>query len=218
LQNLTASLNDSKWSGTGGRILAPEDFKPPRWLAVDGPYGFGAMLCAHFDLGEQAMELDRAPYGTNMALKRAMFEKYGGFRTDLGPRPGSEMRNEDTEFARRLFAGGERLRYEPAAIVRHAVPEKRVNKEFLLDWEFEYGKGKMREAGRKPEIHGIPRYWFSIPKGVAKILLLTLRWLAAVNPQRRFFLKASVWYMAGEVTETFAQARRNDSPTVAAIS
>ena len=48
----------------------------------------------------------------NMAFRKSMFEKYGGFCTDLGPRPGSEMRNEDIEFVNRLFAAGERLWYD----------------------------------------------------------------------------------------------------------
>jgi GT2 family glycosyltransferase len=139
-----------------------------------------------------------------------MFEKYGGFRTDMGPRPGSEMRNEDTEFCRRLFAAGERLRYEPSAVVRHAVPENRVNKEFFLRWRFDYGRGKMREVGKRPDIWGIPRYYFSIPKGISKTLFLALQWLLAINPQRRFFLKSSVWYMSGEVVEVYRQSRRRE--------
>lgn len=49
------------------------------------------------------------------------------FRTDLGPCPEREIPcpNEDTEFGRQLMAVGERLRYEPSAVVYHRVPEKR---------------------------------------------------------------------------------------------
>lgn len=53
-----------------------------------------------------------------MASKsNCVFVKYGGFRTDLGPRPGSESgKSEDNEFGRRVLSAGERVRYEPSAI------------------------------------------------------------------------------------------------------
>ncbi len=110
LQNLTAALLSGEWAGAGGRILLDRNFSPPRWLALDGPWNMGGML-AGFDLGDNACELHEAPYGANMAFRRRMFEKYGLFRTDLGPSPNREIPrpNEDTEFGRRLIAAEERL-------------------------------------------------------------------------------------------------------------
>ena len=72
LQNLTSPLQNTDWAGSGGRILPGRPFSPPRWLAVSGPYAMGGVLCAHFDLGDEAKELDRPPYGTNMAIRKSM--------------------------------------------------------------------------------------------------------------------------------------------------
>ena len=69
------------------------------------------------------------------------------FRTDLGPRPRSEIRNEDTEFGSRLLAGGERLWYELSAVVYHSVPEHRVQKKYLLAWWFDKARVDIREHG-----------------------------------------------------------------------
>ena len=129
LQNLTAGLHDGKWAGAGGRILPDRTFSPPRWLLVNGPYALAPL--ALFDLGPQARPLSEPPFGTNMAFRRDVFEQYGGFRTDLGPQPGSKIRNEDTEFGHRLIAASERLRYEPSAVVHHAVSESRLQKEYV---------------------------------------------------------------------------------------
>ncbi len=210
LQNLTASLHSGEWAGSGGRTLPAEVFIPPRWLALDGPYSLGSMLYAHFDLGDDSRELDRAPYGANMAFRKEMFKEYGGFRTDLGPGPSRDIPrfNEDTEFGRRLIAAGERLRYEPSAVAYHVVPRDRINKKYFLTCRFDYGRSSIREVGRRPDILGIPRYYFSIPKGVAKILLVTLQWMLALNPQRRFFLKGLVWYLTGQIVEIYRQSRR----------
>ncbi len=83
LQNLTASLRDGRWAGAGGRILPTMDFEPPHWLTLGGEMDLGGTL-ALFDLGEVSCELKRAPFGTNMAFRKNMFEKYGIFRVDLG--------------------------------------------------------------------------------------------------------------------------------------
>jgi glycosyltransferase involved in cell wall biosynthesis len=135
LQNLTAPLHDGDLAGAGGRILLEWNCSPPHWLKADTRYALAPL--AAFDLGAAAGELTEPPFGTNMAFRKEMFEKYGGFRTDLGPRPGGEIRNEDTEFGSRLLAAGERLRYQASAIVYHPVAENRMQKDYFLTWWYD---------------------------------------------------------------------------------
>ncbi len=209
LRNLTQALDDGKWAGAGGRTLLAEPFSPPRWLALKGPYSMGGVLAAQFDLGEEACELDRPPFGANMAFQKKMFEKYGGFRTDLGPspNPGIPRPNEDTEFGRRLVAAGQRLRYEPSAVAYHPVPKQRIEKQYFLTWWFDYGRAAILEVGRRPDIWGIPRRYFTIGKTSATLAARALRWMATLDPQRRFFLKCRVWATAGQIVEVNRQWR-----------
>ncbi len=81
---------------------------------------------ATFDLDHEAGNLTEAPFGANMAFRREVFELLGGFRTDLGRSGTHLLSNEDTEFGRRLFAHGLRLRYEPSAVTYHPVAENRL--------------------------------------------------------------------------------------------
>ena len=208
LQNLTAHLHNGEWAGAGGRIVPAHAFAAPPWLPLVGPNNMGGML-ALFDLGDQACALDQPPFGTNMAFQKWVFEKYGGFRTDLGPSPGSEIRSEDTEFGRRVLAAGERMWYEPSAVVYHAVPENRLTKKYFLTWWFDFGRAKIRELGRRPDIRGIPRSYFSIPKLMGIALLKALQWMVIVDPQRRFFSQAFVWHFAGQIVEIYRQPRRD---------
>jgi len=206
LRNLTTALHDKEWAGVGGRTLMAHSFSPPPWLALR-ERNLG-ILCATFDLGDKPCELDIAPYGANMAFRRVMFEKYGGFRTDLGPRPGSEIRNEDTEFGRRLMSAGERLGYEPAAIVYHPVPENRVQKSFFLDWWFDYGRAAVREWQPRPDVWGIPRPYLNILKlGTVEMASRMWQWIRAVDPAERFFCKCWVWMAAGEISELYHLVR-----------
>jgi glycosyltransferase involved in cell wall biosynthesis len=203
LQNLTTPIADSQWAGAGGRILPERGFSRPRWMLLQGDHSLGPALAAVFDLGGQPGELSRPPYGTNMAFRKSMFEKYGGFRTDMGPRPGSEIRGEDVEFGRRLLAAGECLYYAPSAVVYHAVPENRLRKEFFLDYWFAYGRTQVRERGRLPGKWGIPRYYFS----AAMLGMHTLRWLRTWHRGHRFFYKCQVWMAAGKLVENYWQSR-----------
>jgi glycosyltransferase involved in cell wall biosynthesis len=203
LQNLTAPIEDSQWAGAGGRIRPERDFSPPGWMLLQGDHSLGPALAAVFDLGGEPGELSRPPYGTNMAFRKSMFEKYGGFRTDMGPRPGSEIRGEDIEFGRRLLVAGERLCYAPSAVVYHAVPEDRLRKEFFLAYWFAYGRTQVRERGSRPGKWGIPRYYFS----TAMLGIHTMRWIRTWHPGERFFNKCQVWMAAGKLVENYWQSR-----------
>jgi glycosyltransferase involved in cell wall biosynthesis len=219
LQNLTAALHDSEWAGVGGRTTPPQTFSRPRWLALDERHALAPL--GMFDYGPGARELTEAPIGNNMAYRKEMFEKYGGFRVDLGPRPGDEIRNEDTEFGCRLLAAGERLRYEPFAIVYHPVLENRLRQSYYLTWYFDYGRARVREWECGPHILGIPRRWFTLLRFIGIVLPgVILRWMVTLNPQRRFFRKRWVWATAGQILEIHRQCynARGREPSPKAVT
>ena len=210
LDHLTAPLHSGEWAGSGGRTIPTQTFIPPDWLAADGPYSMMGILYAHFDLGDKPCELDRAPYGTNMAFRKQMFATYGFFRTDLGPSSNKEIPrpNEDCEFGRRLMAAGERLRYVPSAVVYHPPPENRIQKAYFLTWWFDYGRAMVREWGRGPAVLGIPRPYLNILKLATTTMAQRIRrWMLALDPQRRFYYKCRVWVTAGQIKEYYRLAR-----------
>jgi hypothetical protein len=136
-----------------------------------------------------------------MAFRKEMFDKYGLFRTDLGTSAARDIppHSEDTELGRRPIAGGEQLRYEPAAIVYHPVSEKRINKDYFLKRKFDLGHADIRVLGIRPStrwfVAGIPLYLF---RGLAK---WTAHWMFATEPSRRFPHKVTKWEKAGEIVE-----------------
>jgi glycosyltransferase involved in cell wall biosynthesis len=206
LQNLTASLRDGKWAGAGGRIRPPVGFQPPPWITLGGEMDLGGPL-ALFDLGDVSGELQRAPYGTNMAFRRSMFEKHGAFRVDLGRCGKSLLSGEDTEFGNRLISAAQRLRYEPSAVVYHPVPKERLSKKYFRSWWFAYGRTRIVERGIRPAVLGIPREliglfnlaWYFLP-------VRTLQWLLTVETQPRFYKKCQVWLTVGEMVQNYHEA------------
>jgi len=201
LRNLTVALDDTQWAGAGGRILPEWSVPPPAWLPLQEWYGKAPLVI--FDLGPEAGPLTELPIGTNMAFRKEIFEKYGGFRTDLGPCPGSEIRGEDSEFSSRILAAGERLRYEPSAVVHHSVSADRVQRGYFLRWWFARARSVIMASARPTEwcVAGIPLYLFR------KLVTGSLRWMIAVGPSRRFSRKLAVWFLVGQIAESYRQSR-----------
>ena len=197
LHNLTAGLSGTEWAGTGGRILPVVAFTPPPWLDTSGRYALAPL--AMFDLGLDPGELHESPFGTNMAFRREVFSKYGDFRTDLGPQPGSQIRNEDTEFGTRVLRAGERLWYEPSAVVFHSVPGKRVCREYFLAWWFDKARADIREQGIPQDarwyLAGVPLYLYR------RLCVWTLKWIFGLGIKRRFSCKLKAWSAVGLIKE-----------------
>lgn len=198
---LTRPLHDRVWAGVGGRISAPPDFQPPSWMALDGPYAMVGVL-ALFDRGPKGVELHEPPYGTNMAFRKEVFEKHGGFRTDLGPRPGTELRGEDTEFGRRILAAGERLWYEPSAIIHHPVPRNRLKQGYFLEFLFDHGRAMIRETfGGRPIWLFPSRYFKLLNIAFFRLPRRILHWFLSIERRQRFHRKAMVWMTFGQLVE-----------------
>jgi glycosyltransferase involved in cell wall biosynthesis len=201
LHHLTALFLNGPWTGAGGRILPESSFIAPRWMETTGRYALAPL--AFFDLGTEACELHEEPFGTNMAFRREMFLKYGDFRTDLGPQPGSAIRNEDTEFGSRLISAGERLWYEPSAVVYHSVPRERVQREYFLTWWFDKARAEVRQDGipskARRTVAGVPLVF------LRSLAVWTVRWVCSFHPGRRFSCKLNMWKAAGRIRECFRQ-------------
>ncbi len=204
LEKLIEPFDNPCWIGVGGRIVPPKDFAPPAWLVLNGPYAMGGVL-ALFDKGSAGAELMEPPFGTNMAFRRDVFEKYGSFRTDIGPCPGSEIRGEDIEFGLRVLEGGGRLWYEPSAIVHHAVPENRLRKAYFLRFLFDHGRSSIRQKDWRVPVGFIPRPYLTIPKiALSELSRRTVAWLISIDPPRRFQRKCMVWASLGKLSELFS--------------
>jgi glucosyl-dolichyl phosphate glucuronosyltransferase len=208
LSNLTRNLIHGEWSGVGGRILPEAGFVPPAWMETKGLYALAPL--AVFDRGSEGAELTESPFGTNMAFRRSMFSKHGGFRTDLGPQPGRGIRhNEDSEFGSRLLAAGERFWYEPSAVVYHSVSRERLRKEHFLSWWFDKSRADIRQDGvpndTKIYIAGVPAYV------LRRLIIWSIRWLSSFDPARRFTCKLNVWKLAGIIQECRLHSKSRSS-------
>ena len=198
LRALLAEFDSPDCAGVGGQIVPVWPAPPPRWYSASGPYALlPAVVRYQF---ESSGPVIKPPYGANMAYRHEMFERYGLFRTDIGPRAGEMIRGEDSEFGLRVLAGGERVVYAPRAMVYHPVEPERMTLRYFERYYYGEGRMEMRVFPLPPGTVrwlGIPRYYY---RGLVEHLL---RWWTSLNPQARAFHRLSSWRLLGNMAEAW---------------
>jgi GT2 family glycosyltransferase len=79
--------------------------------------------------------------GANMAVRRELLAKVGGFNEELGP--GRSGISEDVEFAQRVLRSGGRIGYEHRAAVYHEVDWSRLTEEFFRLRHEQQGRSRL---------------------------------------------------------------------------
>ena len=173
----------------GGPVAPMWEAPPPRWFDQQRSELWGTL--AILDYGPAPFvfeERQRVPLGVNMAVRRQLVNRVGGFHPELGRRGKSLLGQEQAEFFARAHAAGVRGLYVPGMKVRHYVPAARMTLHYFLRWWFWKGISRARvdaihgrtELGLQlrdvPHIAGVPRYvWGQMPRSLAKSLLALVR-------------------------------------------
>jgi glycosyltransferase involved in cell wall biosynthesis len=200
LHELVRTFREFDCMGVGGRsVPAWGGLIRPDWLITEGPYHLVPSPILDFDQGDEAKELQIAPWGLNMAFRRSAFDKYGLFRTDLGPCGTGRILGEDIEFGGRLLRCGEKIIYSPTAVVFHPVEQQRITKNYFLQYYFNsLGRAHIRQE-RWPAnavlYFGVPRYIFR------RFLTNCVSWFFAFDKKRRFYYKTRLYSVLGQIAE-----------------
>jgi glycosyltransferase involved in cell wall biosynthesis len=166
LDAIRAAMDDPATALVGGPVAPRWETNAPRWLgaAVDS-YGRLAAPLALLNYGPTTVDLGpRTVLGANLAVRRDVLVRLGGFATHLGKLRGTLLSGEDHELCRRVQAAGFQARYCPGARVRHWVPASRMRLGYYLSWFFWSGITNAAleadEAARGRALLGVPLYLF----------------------------------------------------------
>jgi len=167
LRELLTPVLAGRSDAAGGRVILDPDVRRPPWFDDDALGGY----LAAFDLASDERDLgaDEFVVTSNAAFATERLRASGGFRADLGPRPGNPMVNDDVLLTRNFVAAGGRVRYAPAAVVVHELPADRLRPAYLLRRAYAQGRSDWRldaDMLAPRRLHGarVPLEW-----GVAEL-------------------------------------------------
>ena len=164
LDAIRRAIADPDIALVGGPVAPRWERTPPRWLRrateqykrLTAPLGLA-------DYGTTCIELGpRTALGGNLAIRRDVFARVGGFAAHLGKVRGTLLSGEDHDLCRRVQAAGLRTVYDPGIRVRHWVQADRMRVRYQLSWFFWSGitHAELDAADPQPgrRLAGIPLY------------------------------------------------------------
>ena len=167
-----------------GRILPDWDGTEPRWVHDTGPYRIYPLPVPRYDEGDRPRQITTQgplPGGGNLSLRRQVFDRAGGFSTDLGPHGHDLAGGEDSDFVRRCLSAGERIHYVPDIVQYHYVDSQRLHFSYLLHKSFQRSRSSVRT--KSAESRSVPLYMWRKTATYFALALISVSW-----PRTRFYL------------------------------
>ena len=143
--SLADECNDHEIGVYGGRVIPmwQDDF--PTWLSLEQPYGADQKVFGAHSYGdvEQSYPFNtefgvaETPSGTNVFIRKEIFENCGNFRTDLGPSAaGGFGLLDDYEFFEYLSTLKIPMLYVPELMVYHPINPSMMTIQNIRRWYY----------------------------------------------------------------------------------
>ena len=195
---------------TGGPVRPIWGGERPDWLDERGNLG-GTIAVKDHGPGSFVFEEQRkTPLGVNMAVRRRLVERIGGFRPDLGRNGRSLLGQEQAEFFYRSREVGARGLYVPDMVLDHVVPASRLTRSYFRRWWYWKGISHARvhrmhgstelgvDTRTVPRLFGVPRFVFG--NTVRSVRGWARAWVER-DPRRRAERWLAICYYAGYCRE-----------------
>lgn len=166
-----AGLEKYRADACGGYIAPIWEAPPPDWL-TERFYGFLAVRVDRSD-DYDITSPSQAPFGANMAFRREVFEKVGGFDTSRGRKGNVLASGEDGELFERILSAGFRAVFLGQSRVHHKVESFRLTKRYFRRWRFQTSQNiaQSKDMTGERRLLNIPLYVFpQFLRAVARML------------------------------------------------
>ena len=140
LERLIDAYRDDAVVGVGGAVESRWVSGRPTWFPTEFDWVVG---CSYRGLPKQTTPVRNA-IGANMSFRRRVFDSVGGFRSGIGRVGTRPVGCEETELSLRVHERWPEaaIVYEPAARVRHTVPESRASWRYFVSRCYAEGLSK----------------------------------------------------------------------------
>ena len=140
LRNIVEEFRNPDVVGVGGVIHPIWEDGRPFWFPEEMNWIVG---CSYKGLPEKKTFV-RNPIGCNMAFRKEILEKVGGFRPDIGRFRNTLLAGEEPELSMRILdnISNSKILHTPSAVVYHKVKKKRLGLKHLFLRSFYEGISK----------------------------------------------------------------------------
>jgi glucosyl-dolichyl phosphate glucuronosyltransferase len=195
IANLNNSFRDHKdVMAVGGKIIPQYEEAEPNWMS---PYLLP--LVAAQDLGNKTRPFNKRkfPIGANMAFRKQAFDQYGLFNTNLGRKGTGLEGGEEKDFFLRMQAGKEIILYIPDVLVKHIIPPKRVQLNYIRGLGRGVGSSERTRIQETGGMAPVIKIMDELLKSVGSILLF-FGYLLTGKPAAGWMLvKFRMWVIKG---------------------
>ncbi|WP_111325440.1 glycosyltransferase family 2 protein [Thermosporothrix hazakensis] len=223
LAQLIEGFTDPTVAATGGSILPLWPGQTPRWFPEEFYWVVG---CTYRGMPEQNT-IVRNVIGANMAFRKEVLKRSGGFRSHIGRIGTLPLGCEETELCIRVQQQqpGMRCLYQPEARVYHRVPQSRIAWKYFVQRCFAEGISKAmiaRFVGQHASLATEQSYTFRLLLGIVPALLIrSLLHCEQVSLQKALTILAGIGaavtgYLYGSMPEPMLlpyQQRGHQVPT-----
>ena len=199
----------------GGTVIPCWDIPPESW--VTSWVQMGPVFTLTDSTWKEGPIEAVSVFGTNMAIRTALFQAGHRFDVRIGPRAGQYPMGSETELTLRLERAGAKAWYCKEATVEHIIRDFQVKRSWILRRGIRYGRGRYRLLIEEQNVHrkkvfGIPGYLIrELPKKGFEVIRAKL-----LGDPAQIFEKRWVFnYLLGQAIEARAlhkESRQNKSP------
>ncbi|MBN2210283.1 MAG: glycosyltransferase family 2 protein [Sedimentisphaerales bacterium] len=162
LRSMRRVFEQTDADAVGGRAKLKFEQPPPNWL---GP-SF-RLLLAEVDHGDKRLEIKDhlRLFGVNIAFRKEVLERHGGFATSLGRSGKLLLQGEETHLLRKIQAEEGHIFYEPKAMVEHIVSPERTRWSYIRRWHIGWGMSLVAEqlySGNIPGFRAVLKAGFEL--------------------------------------------------------
>lgn len=191
-----------EYSIFGGVVLPRWEVPPPpwiKWIEDIGPI---------YSISNPLLKEGPIPpflvFGPNMAVRTNVFQSGIRFNPNIGPCGVDYPMGSETELVTRLGRQGHKAWYVKGAVVEHFIRQEQLDRSWVLNRAFRWGRGRYRMSQNAKLWMGLPRHLFrDIPK---EALIIAAAW-ASFQKRNLFLSRWRFNILLGIATEALVITR-----------
>lgn len=174
----------------GGRVVPSYPSGRPSWLS----HFTEVPIANPTDWGDGIRKFPKGciPAGGNMAFRREILLKYGGFDTSLGRVGGKLTGGEESDLFERLANDGVEFWYAPNSIIYHIIGKEKLTADYFKQLSYNTGVSQYHRAELHNRVANL--YIAEVVKWVVT-LLLSVWYFISFRPSKGWWLLKMRYYI-----------------------